>query len=59
MQGLGGGGIQTLTNIITSDLVPLAERGAYQGVIGLTVALASGGGPPIVNILLRSPNEKY
>lgn len=38
-----------LTNIIVSDLVPLAERGLYQGLLGLTWSLASGIGPPIVS----------
>lgn len=48
VQGLGGGGIINLAEIITSDLVPLAERGLYQGTIALTWAFASGIGPPIV-----------
>ncbi|KAF7365715.1 MFS domain-containing protein [Mycena venus] len=47
IQGIGGGGILTLTEIITADLVPLAERGLYQGLIALVWALASFSGPPI------------
>ncbi|OCH96143.1 iron permease [Obba rivulosa] len=47
IQGIGGGGIINLTEIITSDLVPLAERGIYQGILGLTWSFASGIGPPI------------
>ncbi|KDR69579.1 hypothetical protein GALMADRAFT_77246 [Galerina marginata CBS 339.88] len=47
VQGIGGGGIINLSEIITSDLVPLAERGLYQGILGLTWAFASGIGPPI------------
>ncbi|EKM57058.1 uncharacterized protein PHACADRAFT_142175 [Phanerochaete carnosa HHB-10118-sp] len=47
VQGIGGGAIINLTEIITSDLVPLAERGLYQGLIGLTWALACGVGPPV------------
>lgn len=39
----------TLSNIIISDLVPLSQRGLYQGLIGLTFALASAIGPPIVS----------
>ncbi|THH28362.1 hypothetical protein EUX98_g5826 [Antrodiella citrinella] len=49
VQGIGGGGILNLTEIIISDLVPLAERGLYQGVFSLVWALASGIGPPIVS----------
>ncbi len=39
-----------LSNIIISDLVPLSQRGLYQGLIGLTFALASAIGPPIVSL---------
>ncbi|KAI9566090.1 MFS general substrate transporter [Boletus coccyginus] len=34
-QGLGGGGIQSLTGIILGDLVTLEERGVYAGLYGL------------------------
>lgn len=49
IQGIGGGAIINLAEIICSDLVPLAERGVYQGMIGLTWALACGVGPPLVS----------
>jgi MFS family permease len=48
IQGVGGGSILSLTMILVSDLVPLAERGAFQGVLGLTWSFACGIGPPIV-----------
>ena len=35
IQGLGGGGIQSLTGIILADLVTLQERGLYAGLYGL------------------------
>jgi MFS family permease len=41
-----------MTSIITSDLVPLAERGLYQGIIAATWALAASIGPPLVSELL-------
>ncbi|KAH9933591.1 iron permease [Epithele typhae] len=47
VQGIGGGGIINLASIITSDLVPLAERGLYQGLLVLTWAFAAGVGPVI------------
>ncbi|KAI0826235.1 iron permease [Irpex lacteus] len=47
VQGIGGGAIINMSEIIVSDLVPLAERGLYQGLVGLTWALACGVGPPI------------
>ncbi|KAH0828709.1 major facilitator superfamily domain-containing protein [Lanmaoa asiatica] len=45
IQGLGGGGIQSLTEIILADLVTLRERGAYVGLYGLTLCLATSIGP--------------
>ncbi|KAJ7040778.1 MFS general substrate transporter [Mycena alexandri] len=47
IQGIGGGGIINLTEILTADLVPLSERGLYQGLIGLVWSFASAIGPPI------------
>ncbi|KZP23735.1 MFS general substrate transporter [Athelia psychrophila] len=46
-QGLGSGVILTLVEIILADLVPLAERGAFQGAFGAVWALASATGPVI------------
>ena len=35
IQGLGGGGIQSLTGIVLADLVTLQERGVYAGIYSL------------------------
>ncbi|KAI0667901.1 Mfs1.2 [Trametes maxima] len=45
VQGLGGGGILSVVSIVMADLVPLRERGAYNGLIGMTWAFASAIGP--------------
>ncbi|KAJ7279697.1 major facilitator superfamily domain-containing protein [Mycena rebaudengoi] len=47
VQGIGGGGIIALSEILVSDLIPLAERGTYKGLIGLAWALACSIGPPL------------
>ncbi|KAJ6506277.1 iron permease [Mycena vitilis] len=57
VQGIGGGGILTLTQILLADLVPLSERGIYQGLIGLVWAFASSVGPPIGGALSSKENK--
>lgn len=45
IQGIGGGGILTLGEIIVTDLVPLAVRGAWFGYLGSMWAIGSVTGP--------------
>lgn len=40
--GVGGGGMTTVVSILMSDIVPLRERGTWQGVIN--IIFAAGGG---------------
>lgn len=47
IQGVGGGGVILLNDIIITDLVPMRLRGAYFGVIGGVWALGSVSGPVI------------
>ena len=47
IQGLGGGGIISLTEILITDLVPLRHRGKWFGYQSLTWALGSVTGPLI------------
>ncbi|KAG9089342.1 hypothetical protein FS749_001406 [Ceratobasidium sp. UAMH 11750] len=54
IQGIGGGGILTLTDIIVADLVPLAERGPYLGIVGAVWAVASAIGPPVGGVFAES-----
>ncbi|KAG8906508.1 hypothetical protein FRB99_006728 [Tulasnella sp. 403] len=47
VQGIGSGGILSLTEIIIADLVPLRQRGFYIGLSASVWAIASAIGPPI------------
>ncbi|EAU87380.2 MFS multidrug transporter [Coprinopsis cinerea okayama7 len=45
IQGIGGGAIISLASIVISDLVTLQERGTYNGLLGMTWAVAVALGP--------------
>lgn len=45
--GIGGGGILTIVSIVVSDVVSLQERGKYQGITGVVVAIGNAIGPII------------
>ncbi|KAK5941359.1 hypothetical protein PMZ80_006637 [Knufia obscura] len=47
LQGIGGGGIIALTEIMVTDLVPLRYRGQWAGIIGGMWAIGSVSGPVI------------
>ncbi|KAI0667858.1 Mfs1.1, partial [Trametes maxima] len=53
VQGFGGGGCFSVTEIIYADLVPLPERGKLQGMTSAAWALACAIGPPIGGALAQ------
>ncbi|TFK80209.1 MFS general substrate transporter, partial [Polyporus arcularius HHB13444] len=59
IQGLGGGCIYAMTQIVTSDLVPLSERAAYQSALVMVYALAAGIGPFIGAILSEKASWRW
>ncbi|KAF8313800.1 MFS general substrate transporter [Clavulina sp. PMI_390] len=59
IQGAGGGGILTMSEIIVADIVPLRERGKYEAILGAVWALASVLGPPIGGCLAAAGKWRW
>ncbi|CEP14337.1 hypothetical protein [Parasitella parasitica] len=57
--GIGGGGMNTLSAIICSDLVPLRERGTYQGYANIAYGLGSVVGAPLGGLITDSIGWRY
>ncbi|EJU06529.1 iron permease [Dacryopinax primogenitus] len=59
VQGMGGGGILAMTEIIIADLVPLKERGMFMGIMSLVWALAAVMGPPFGGALSQNNSWRW
>ncbi|WP_033287906.1 MDR family MFS transporter [Amycolatopsis jejuensis] len=47
VQGLGGGGLMVTSTALIADVVPLRERGKYQGILGSVFGVVTIGGPTL------------
>ncbi|KAH8883380.1 MFS general substrate transporter [Thozetella sp. PMI_491] len=45
ISGVGGGGVTNIAMVIVSDIVPLKERGKYQGFVSAACSLGNAVGP--------------
>jgi MFS family permease len=52
--GIGGGGVTTLVTILCSDLVPMRERGKWQGYINIIIAIGTSAGASLGGVLADS-----
>lgn len=59
LQGVGDGGIISLSEIVVADLVSLNQRGTYEGILGVVWAGASAIGPPIGGIFSRKNRWRW
>ncbi|PPQ68484.1 hypothetical protein CVT25_008410 [Psilocybe cyanescens] len=57
--GIGGGGINSVTMIILSDIVSIEKRAKYQGLLGISIALGSGIGPLIGGSLAEKASWRW
>jgi MFS family permease len=53
VQGVGGGGIIVLTEIVVTDMVPLRDRGRWFGILSTMWSLGSVCGPIIGGVLVQ------
>ncbi|KAL8691239.1 MAG: hypothetical protein Q9224_004224 [Gallowayella concinna] len=54
IQGIGGGGMLIVVTVLLSDLIPLRDRGTYQGYLNLIGAIGSTSGGPIGGLFVQS-----
>ncbi|TFK76081.1 vacuolar amino acid permease [Pluteus cervinus] len=47
LAGMGGGGVMTVSSITVTDMIPLKQRGLYQGMANILYGLGAGLGGPI------------
>jgi len=59
LQGLGGGGLMTLSQAIIGELVPPLERVRYQGYFALLFMTASIGGPVVGGFVVAHTSWRW
>lgn len=59
IQGIGGGGMVIVVTVLLSDLVPIRDRGTYQGYLNLIGAAGSAGGGPIGGLFAQTVGWRW
>ena len=59
LQGLGGGGLMTLSQALIGELVPPRERMRFQGYFALVFTSASIGGPVIGGLVVSHTSWRW
>lgn len=58
-QGIGGGGMTVVVSILLSDIIPLRERGNWQGYINIIYASGAGLGAPLGGFFVDSVGWRW
>ena len=59
VQGIGGGGINLMIDLITCDLVPLRERGNFMAIIFAIFAVGTSLGPFVGGVLVQHTSWRW
>ncbi|MTE23472.1 DHA2 family efflux MFS transporter permease subunit [Microbacterium sp. ZXX196] len=54
LQGIGGGGLQSMAQILMADIISPRERGKYMGLMAAIMAIGTVGGPLLGGLLTDS-----
>ncbi|KAF2663551.1 vacuolar basic amino acid transporter 2 [Microthyrium microscopicum] len=57
--GIGGGAMTTVVSILISDVIPLRERGTWQGYINIVYATGAGLGAPLGGIIVDTISWRW
>lgn len=52
--GMGGGGINAVTSILLTDVVPLRDRGVWQGYLNIIFGAGTATGAPVGGLVAES-----
>ncbi|KAL7917085.1 major facilitator superfamily domain-containing protein [Trichoderma austrokoningii] len=59
IQGLGGGGMDVLSEIIVADMVALKDRPVYLGLMAIPIAIGSILGPSLAAVLVQYASWRW
>ncbi|KAM0751404.1 MFS general substrate transporter [Meredithblackwellia eburnea MCA 4105] len=59
LQGLGGGGVNTMVNVVMSDVVTPRARGKYQAFLEVVTIITSAIGPALGGVFVQGPGWRW